>query len=113
MIRNLELTKEQIQQLRDADFAHREKHLALRSELDKLRLQMEMAFSNPVVDQKVILQLAQKTADVNGKMFVQKIEARLGLDSVLSADQIQKLKQLPMSQKRRGPKAGKPHHVER
>ena len=107
MIRNLELTEKQIQQLRDADFKHREKHLVLISQLEKLRLQMDMAFSNPVIDQKAIRQLAQKAADVKGEMFVQKIETRLGFDAILSAEQIRKFNQSRMHQKRSGSKVGK------
>jgi Spy/CpxP family protein refolding chaperone len=91
MITQLEISEAQVQQLRDADFTSREKHLALKTQLDQLQLQMEKAFSLEAPDKKAILQLAEKVAGIKGKMFVQKIEARLDLRSILTSEQIKKL----------------------
>lgn len=42
MIQKLELTDEQVKQLRDADFTFREKRLELKAQLDSFRLQIEI-----------------------------------------------------------------------
>ncbi len=67
MVQELELTTEQVKQLRDADFTFREKRLALKAQLDSLRLQMDKAFSDDIVDDTAILSLAEKISDVKGK----------------------------------------------
>ena len=92
MVQKLELTEAQIKELRDADFSAREKRLELKAQLDRLDLQMEKAFSADTVDQKAILKLAEKISDVRGRLFIQKIESRLAMGKILSADQMNKLK---------------------
>mgnify|MGYP003702811113 CR=1 FL=1 len=107
MIQELELTKEQVKQLRDADFAFREKRLALKAQLDSLRLQMDKAFSDDVVDDTALLTLAEKISDVKGKMFIQTIETRLAVGKLLNADQIKKLKLYDMYPKKQRRGSGK------
>jgi len=109
MVQKLELTSEQVNEVRDADFTFREKRLALKAQLDSLRLQMDKAFSNDVVDNAAVLSLARKISDLKGKMFIQKIESRLALGKILNADQIKKLKLYDMHQKRKGHRKGKKH----
>ena len=92
MFQKLELSVEQVKQLRDADFTFREKRLALKAQLDSLRLQMDKAFSDDIVDNTAVLSLAKNIAGVKGKMFIQKIEARLEIGKLLNADQIENLK---------------------
>lgn len=109
IVQELELTTEQVKQLRDTDFAFREKRLALRAQLDSLRLQMDKAFSGDTVDHAGVLALAEKVSDVKGKLFRQKIEARLAFGKLLNADQIQKLKLNDMRRKKRGSYKGEKH----
>ena len=92
MVQELGLTDEQVKGLREADFAHREKRLQLKSKLDGLHLQMEKLFSADPVNESDILQLAQKISDLKGKLFVRKIESRLAVGKLLTADQLKKLK---------------------
>ncbi len=107
MVQELELTTEQVKQLRDADFTFREKRLALKAQLDSLRLQMDKAFSDDLVDDKTVLSLAETVSDVKGKLFIQKIEARLAVGKLLNADQINKLKLYDMHPKKQSRKHGK------
>ena len=107
MIQKLELTKEQVKQLRDADFTFREKRLGLKAQLDGLRLQMDKAFTNDVVDDTAVLSLAEKISGVKGKLFIQKIEARLEVGKLLNADQINKLELYEMQPKKQVRKHGK------
>ena len=107
MAQKLGLTAEQVKSLRDADFTFREKHLELKAQLDSLRLQMEKAFTENVVDDKTALSLADKISDVKGKLFIQKIEARLVGGKLLNADQIIKLKLYDMHPKEQNRKHGK------
>ena len=100
MVQKLELTEAQIKKLRDADFSSREKRLELKAQRDRLDLQMEKAFSADTVDQKAILELAEKISDVRGRLFTQKIEARLTMGDALNADQMSKFKQLLWQEKK-------------
>ena len=107
MVQELGLTAEQVKKVRDADFAFREKHLELKAQLDSLRLQMEKAFTEDAVDDKTVLSMADKISDVKGKLFIQKIEARLAGIKLLNADQIDKLKLYEMQKRKKGRKYGK------
>ena len=53
---------------------------------------MDKAFSQDVVDDTAVLKTAQTISDVEGKLFVGKIEALLTLGKILNADQMKKLK---------------------
>ena len=92
LVQDLELTDEQVQALREADFAHREKRLQLNSKLNGLHLELEKLFSADPVNASDILQLAQKISDLKSKRFVQKIESRLAVGKLLTAEQLKKLK---------------------
>jgi len=92
MVQELGLTDEQVKGLREADFSHREKRLQLKSKLDGLHLEMEKLFSADPVNESDILQLAQKISDIKGKLFVRRIESRLAVGKLLTADQLKKLK---------------------
>lgn len=104
MVQKLGLTAEQVKKVRDADFTFREKRLALKAQLDSLRLQMDKAFSDDVVEDAAVLTLAEKISDVKGKLFVQDIESRLAVGKILNADQIKKLRLYDMHKKKKGPR---------
>lgn len=91
MIQELGLTDEQVKGLREADFAHREKRLQLKYKLDGLHLEMEKLFSADSVNEAEVIQLAQKISDQKGKLFVRKIESRLAVGKLLTADQLIKM----------------------
>ena len=109
MIQALELSTEQVKQLRDADFAFREKFLVLRSQLDRFHLEMDKAFSGDAVDDTAVRSLAQKISDVKGEMFIQKIEARLAVGKLLKVEQFQKLKLYEMHRKKQSLRLGEKH----
>jgi Spy/CpxP family protein refolding chaperone len=92
MVQELGLTDEQVKGLREADFAHREKRLQLKSKLDGLHLEMEKLFSADPVNESNILQLAQKISDLKGNLFVGRIESCLAVGKLLTAEQLKKLK---------------------
>ncbi len=92
MIQELGLTDQQIKGLREADFAHREKRLQLKSKLDGLHLEMQKLFSADSVNEAAVLQIAQKISDQKGNLFVRKIESRLAVRKLLTEDQLKKLK---------------------
>lgn len=109
MVQDLKLTETQIEKIRKADFTFRERQLALKAQIDSLRLQMDQAFSAETVDEKAVVALAEKMSDIKGKLFVQSIESRLELGKLLDADQIQKLKLYDWHQKKQGPGKGGKH----
>jgi len=92
MVQKLELTDKQVEGLKKADFAHREKCLELKSKLDVLHLELEKLFAAESVDEAKVLEVAQKISDLKGKLFVQRIESRLAVAKLLTADQVGKLK---------------------
>ncbi len=98
MIQELGLTDQQIKGLREADFAHREKRLQLKSKLEGLHLEMEKLFSVESVDESAVLQIAQKISDQKGNLFVRKIESRLAIRKLLTEDQLKKLKRFDFRQ---------------
>ena len=111
MVQELGLTDEQVKGIREADFAHREKRLQLKSKLDGLHLQMEKLFSADPVDEPDVLKLAQKISDLKGKLFVRKIESRLAVGKLLNADQLKKLEVFDLHHhSKQGKKHGKRKH---
>lgn len=99
MAENLGLTTEQVNKIKEADFSVREKQQALKAQLGQLRLQMDRAFSADAVDDKAVMALAKEKADIKGKMLVQRVEARLIMNKLLTPEQNQKLLQAKMSRK--------------
>ena len=111
MVQKLGLTDEQVKGIREADFSHREKRLQLKSKLDGLHLEMEKLFSADSVDEAKVLQVAQKISELKGKLFVRKIESRLALGKLLTADQLKKLKRFDLHHPaKHGKKYGKEKH---
>ena len=92
MVQELGLTKKQVEGLKKADFAHREKCLELKSKLDGLHLELEKLFAAESMNEAKVLEVAQKISDLKGKLFVQRIESRLAVAKLLTADQVGKLK---------------------
>lgn len=72
--------------------SHREKCLELKSKLHALRLELKKLFAAESVDEAKVLEVAQKISDLKGKLFVQRIESRLAVAKLLTADQVSKLK---------------------
>ena len=112
MVQELELTENQVKQIRDTDFTFREKHLVLKAQIDSFHLQLDKAFSNDRVDDTAILKVAQAISDVRGKLFVQNVESRLAFGKILTADQIKKMNLYDMQPKRRGPGQGGKHKLQ-
>ena len=104
MVQGLKLTETQVEQIRNMDFTFREKSLALKAQLDSLRLQMDKAFSEESVNDAAVLKTAQKMSDVKGKLFVQRVERRLALVKILDADQVKKLHDMHLRKKGPGPR---------
>jgi Spy/CpxP family protein refolding chaperone len=104
LVQEVNLTDDQVKQIRDADFSFREKCLTLKAQLDGLHLEMDKAFSDEKVDNAAVLSLAQKISDIKGRLFIQEIEARLAPGKILNKDQIEKLKLHKLDQKKQGRK---------
>ena len=111
LVEKLELTETQLKQLRDEDFASREKGLVLKAQLDRLDLELEKAFSADTVDQKAVRKLTEAIAEVRGNLFIQRIESRLTLGEILDADQMSKLQQQLWQGKKCDSKTGRKGRV--
>lgn len=91
---DLRLTDEQVAEIKEADFAYREKVQNLRAELDRFDLKMEKAFSMEPVDEAMITQYAKEIADLTGKIFILNVESRLAFEKLLTPEQIKMLRAL-------------------
>ena len=107
LVQKLELTEEQVNKLRDAYFASREKRLELKAQLDRLGLEVDKVFSAETVDQEAVRRLARKIPDLKGDLYIQVIESCLSLGKILNTNQIDKLIQFSLPQKKQIPKAGR------
>jgi Spy/CpxP family protein refolding chaperone len=94
IVEELELTDEQIGKLKEADFAMKENHLELRSQLNRLNLEMEKAFSEETINDSEVIESANKMAELRNKLFMDRVEARLKMTKILTDDQYQKLETL-------------------
>ena len=94
MVQRLGLTEEQVRQLREADFNARAKRLELSGQLSSVRLQLEKTMAADIFDDKTIVKMAKKIANLNGQLFVHRIESNLAVGNILNADQIAELKRL-------------------
>jgi Spy/CpxP family protein refolding chaperone len=95
-VKNLGLSAEQVKQLKEADFATREKELPLRAELDSLRLKMDQAFAAEPVDEKAVVELTEKISAVKGKLAVQRTEAKLAMKKILTPEQLDQMQSMRM-----------------
>ncbi|MBN1850584.1 MAG: Spy/CpxP family protein refolding chaperone [Deltaproteobacteria bacterium] len=89
---DLQLTDEQVAEIKEADFTYREKVQTLRTELERLNLKMEKAFSMAPADEGIVNQYAKEIADLMGKIFILNIESRLAFEKLLTAEQIKMLR---------------------
>lgn len=92
IIKDLKLTEDQVSKLKEADFACREKNQQMMAELGLLELKMEKAFSTVPADRRTASELAKKIAVLKGKMFVFNIESRLDFETILTPQQLEKLR---------------------
>jgi Spy/CpxP family protein refolding chaperone len=109
MIQQLALTDNQTKQIRDIDFIFREKQLALKAQHDSFQLQLDKALSDDKIDNAAILEIAESISDINGKLFVQRVESRLALGKILTAKQIKQMNLYDMQPKRKRPAPLKEH----
>lgn len=103
MVQKLELTENQVKQIKDIDFTFREKHLVLKAQLESFHLQLDKAVSVDRIDDTAVLKIAQAVSDVKSKLFVQNVESRLALGKILTADQIKKISLYNIQPKRNEP----------
>lgn len=94
LTQELGLSDDQIDNLKNADFAAREKYQTLRADMDSLHLKMEQAFASDKVDEAAVRELSQKIAALKGKMIEQRVETRLIVQQLLTPEQRDKAKSL-------------------
>lgn len=96
-VEDLNLTKEQVAQLKEAEFAFRDNRLKLKAERCAVDLQMEKALFAQPVNRSAVLELAQKISRIDGEIFIQDIEAGLAFEALLTAKQLKMLKARALS----------------
>jgi len=91
VVKEMGLSDEQVEKIKQADFSFREKHIKQKAELEQHRFELEKAFSNEPVEKAAVLKSAEKISDIRGKMFISKTEYRFDVKSLLTPDQNKKL----------------------
>jgi Spy/CpxP family protein refolding chaperone len=91
MVEELGLSEEQIGKIKEADFAMKETHLELRSQLNRLDLEMEKAFAEKTVDDSKVLELGNKMSEIRSRLFIDRIESRLKMKNILNPEQLAKV----------------------
>lgn len=90
-VATLKLSDDQLAKLKAADFALRETKLETSTQLERLFLQMDKAFSVCPADDRTALETARKIAESSGKIFIQDIEAQIEFEKILTPDQLKAL----------------------
>ena len=106
LVKDLGLTDEQVNKLKEMDYTHREKQLKLKSQIDALQLQMDKAISYETIEEGTVRDLAKKISSLRGEKYVQKVESNLSTRKILTSDQIKKLDQYRMNHNRKGQAKG-------
>jgi Spy/CpxP family protein refolding chaperone len=94
MVDALGLTDDQVAKLRDADFAMRARAIDLNAQKERLELKLQQAFTSSELDDAAVMGLARQLADVKGKKTMMRVETRLAVHKILTADQLKKMKAL-------------------
>ncbi|MCU0614947.1 MAG: Spy/CpxP family protein refolding chaperone [Desulfobacterales bacterium] len=94
VVEELGLTDEQVGELKEADLAMKENHMELRSQLNELNLEMDIAFSEKTVDDSKVIELANKISEIRNQLFMDRVESRLKMTKILTAEQLEKLETL-------------------
>jgi len=93
-VEELGLSDEQVGKLKEADFSMKENHLELRAQLNQLNLEMEKAFSEKATNDSQVLELANKMNEIRSRLFMDRVESRLKMTKILTAEQLEKLETL-------------------
>jgi Spy/CpxP family protein refolding chaperone len=94
IVEKLDLSDEQINELKEADFSMKENHLEFRSQLHELNLEMEKAYLEKPVDEPKVLKIANKMSEIRNDMFMDRIESRLKMTNILTDEQFEQLNAL-------------------
>jgi Spy/CpxP family protein refolding chaperone len=109
MIEKLNLTDEQLNHLKEADFALRKNFLEKRSQMNHFKLEMQRAFAQENINDSEILELGKKMAGIQSEMFMNRVESRLELKNILTDEQFKMLESTPMGKFERDSGFGKYH----
>jgi Spy/CpxP family protein refolding chaperone len=106
LVQDLSLSGDQVNKLKDMEYACREKQLQIESRIDMLQLQMDKAFSSDKIEDGEVLKLAKEISGLRGDKYLQKIESKLAVRKILTLDQMKKLDLYRMNHPQKGPGSG-------
>lgn len=90
--KDLNLTKEQIQKIKDINFAHRNAMIDLKAALAKAQLRMGQEMKSDSPDKAKALAAAREVNAAKGQMAEARITHMFNLRAVLTAEQLEKVK---------------------
>ena len=99
IIKDLNLSNEQVEKIKRADFNMKEQNLTLRTKMDQLRLKMDRAYANDRTNDEKIMAIAKKIAKTREQNYLLSIESRLKLKKILTPEQIKKLESYIMTRR--------------
>jgi len=90
--KDLDLTKEQTQKIKDINFAHRNAMIDMKAALEKAQLRMRAEMSADSPDKAKALAATREINTVKGQMAEARINHIFNLKGVLTAEQLEKVK---------------------
>lgn len=109
-LRDLGVTDDQIQRLKDILFAGRKQMIALWAEREQAQLEIQQLFSRDKIDREALNQAAERLGDVVKQIHQQRVQQRADVQEVLGPQVLHKIREQvgpPLRERRlRGPTRG-------
>ena len=94
LVEHLQLSDEQVESLKQTDFAFRERAISIKAEAEKGQLELDRALSEQNLNESAVKKTAKKLGDLQSQMFVLQVEHKLAVRKVLTDQQVDKLEKL-------------------
>lgn len=89
---NINLTDEQKQTINDLRYQHQSKAIELRSKLAQNQLELKKLFDEDNVDENAVMNIVNENNNIRNLLTNSKMEIRLKINSLLTSEQKQELK---------------------
>ncbi len=92
----LELTEAQQEEIGNLRYDHQMQAIDLRAELKKNRLELKNIFDRDEVNESTVMSIVEKNNSIHNKLAVMRAEILLKMNSILTPEQREKVKGLPI-----------------
>lgn len=91
--KDLNLSKDQMEKIREINFNHHQMMIDLKAELEKAKLKKRHEMHSDAPNKTKVLVLAKEIVNIHGKMAEAKVEHRFALRQILTKEQLEKWKE--------------------